>query len=341
MIIKRILLFAAIMVFCPLLDAQTIVSYEKPSKKEFVKAVDAVLSKTECTVSDMDERLKSMGIIQRELNNFTSQQWRDYNSLTKKREIASSEKEGTLYFYIKAMKKVLKELDKTVVAPGQVVMWNLYNMGYIIKTPSHTFAVDLIHKHIDKFAGHLDFTLITHMHRDHGSMNEFKAFADAGIPVYAGYMPSEKPENLDWRYLEEGDSFTVGKISINTRRVDHSKKKDGFKIVTSYEIDCGDDTGHTVIFHSGDGRNYEQLDPQKPVDFFIFHSSVGLNIQKAIEKVQPKFAVFSHGWEMGHSAERYRWTIDDLVKISASITGFPNDRKLLPCWGEKITYKKD
>ena len=83
MIIKRILLFAAIMVFCPLLDAQTIVSYEKPSKKEFVKAVDAVLSKTECTVSDMDERLKSMGIIQRELNNFTSQQWRDYNSLTK------------------------------------------------------------------------------------------------------------------------------------------------------------------------------------------------------------------------------------------------------------------
>lgn len=34
-------------------------------------------------------------------------------------------------------------------------------------------------------------------------------------------------------------------------------------------------------------------------------------------------------------------TIDDLVKISASITGFPNDRKLLPCWGEKITYKKD
>ena len=53
-------------------------------------------------------------------------------------------------------------------------------MGYIVKTPSHTFSIDLIHKHIDKFAKCLDFNLITHKHKDHGSPNEFQAFAAAG-----------------------------------------------------------------------------------------------------------------------------------------------------------------
>ena len=337
----RILLFVAFMALCPVLGAQTIMSYERPGKEEFVRAVDVVLSKTQCTASAMDERIEAMSIVQRELNNFSSQQWRDYNALTKKKKIAAWEKEGALYFYTRAMDKVLAELESTVVSQGQVVMWNLYNMGYIIKTPSHTFSVDLIHKHIDKFTKYLDFNLITHKHRDHGSLNEFEAFAKAGVPVYAGYMTSPKPDGLDWRYVKEGETITVDNITINTRRGDHYYKDEGFKMITLYEIDCGEDTGHTVIFHTGDCRNYEQFELTKPVDFFIFHTAVGLKIQKAIDKVQPKFAVFSHAWEMGHSAEKYRWTIDDLLLKSGKITGFPKDRILLPCWGEKIIYLKD
>lgn len=338
MIRRRLLLLLSLMLTTLCVDAQRVTSYERPDAKEFRAAVKEVLSRTECTASEMENRIKAMDIIQREFNNFSSQQWRDYNALRDKKSIAAAEKEGTLYFYRKAMDKVLKEVKRTKVAPGHIVMWNLYNMGYIVKTPSHTFSIDLIHKHIDKFAKCLDFNLITHKHKDHGSPNEFQAFAAAGVPVYDGHKRTNLPENLDWRYVEEGESIRFGKISINTRRTDHSRKPDGHKIVTTFEIDCGDDADNIVIFHTGDCRNYEQLNPEKPVDFFIFHSAVGLDIQSAINKIQPRFAVFSHGWEMGHSVTKFRWTIDDLVAVSKSIKDFPDERKLIPSWGERIGY---
>lgn len=337
---RNLLIITIFLSLYQIASAQTIVSYEKPGKEEFQKAVSVVLSKTECNYSDMEGRIQAMGIIQREFNNFAAEKWHDYRSQTDKKKIAKYEKKGALYFYTKAMDKILEELQTTVAKPGEIIMWNLYNMGYIVRTPSHTFSIDLVHKHIDKFAGYLEFNLITHNHRDHGSMNEFEAFAAAEVPVYAGYHRTEKPEALKWIYVEEGETITIDNIVIKADRVDHSRKPEGYKFVTSYEIDCGNDTGNTVIFHTGDGRNYEQMNPEKAVDFFIFHTAVGLDIQKAINKVQPKFAVFSHAWEMGHKAEKYRWTIDDLLNCAGMITGFPEDRILLPCWGEKITYSK-
>ena len=337
---RRLSLIALILCLSVSLDAQTILSYKKPSKTELEKAVNVVLYETSCTDEDRTARIQAMGIIQREINNFSSQAWRDYNSLTNQKKIAAWEKDISLYFYLKAMDKVLTELETTEVAAGQVVMWNLYNMGYIIKTPSHTFAIDLIHKHIDKFAKYLDFVLITHKHPDHGSINEFEAFANEGVSVYAGYVASPKPKTLNWVYVNEDETFTIDNITITGKRVDHYYNDDGFKMVTAYEIDCGEDTNNTIIYHTGDGRNYEQLEPEKPVDFFIFHTAVGLKIQKAIDKVQPKYAIFSHAWEMGHSPEKYRWTIDDLLLRSGKIEGFPAERILLPCWGERIIYTK-
>ena len=322
------------------LNAQTILSYESPSKKEFMDAVDVVLNETTCFPADKEKRIKAMSIIQRELNNFSSAAWRDYNAITNQKKVAMWEKEGALYFYMRAMDKVLTELKSVVVAPGQIVMWNLYNMGYIIKTPSHAFGIDLIHKHIDLFAPYLDFTLITHKHPDHGSINEFEAFAAAGVPVYAGYVASPKPKQLEWNYVKDGETLSIDNITITGKRADHYYKDEGFKMITVYEIDCGDDAGNAVIYHSGDTRNYEQLEPENPVDFFIFHTAVGLKIQNAIDKVQPGYAIFSHAWEMGHSAEKYRWTIDDLLQRSAKIENFPAERILLPCWGEKIVYSK-
>lgn len=337
---KRYTLIFFLFCLCANLDAQIIKSYEKPTKEEYEKAVAEVLSETSCVFSDMEGRIRNMSIIQRELNNFSSAAWREYNDLTNKKKIAAREMEGALYFYMRAMDKVLAEIDTTKVAHGQVVMWNLYNMGYIIKTPSHTFSIDLKHKHIDLFTKYLDFVMITHKHPDHGAIDEFEAFSAAGMTVYAGYMLSPKPKGLEWKFVKDGETLTIDNITITGKRVDHYYKDDGFKMVTAYEIDCGDDTGNTVIFHSGDGRNYEQLEPEKPVDFFIFHTAVGLKIQKAIDKIQPKYAVFSHAWELGHSAERYRWTIDDLLTRATKIEGFPKERILLPCWGEKIIYTK-
>ena len=84
------------------------------------------------------------------------------------------------------------------------------------------------------------------------------------------------------------------------------------------EIDCGPKSGNTVIFHM----------------------AVGLNIQKALDKLQPEYALFSHAWELAHKVDKYRWTIDDLLKTVHKVTGRDSSRLLYPCWGDKIVYTK-
>ena len=332
---KRFLSIIAFIVIAINIDAQTITSYERPSKKAFKKATTTVLYRTNCISIDQTYRLDALSVIQREINNFSPEDWKNYNTSD-----SVNEKEGVPYFYKKASVKILKEIKRTKVKRGQVALWNLYNMGYIVKTPSHTFGIDLTHKYIDIFAQFLDFALISHIHRDHGTLRDFEAFANAGVKVYAGHMPQEKPEALSWTYVEDGETFNFGEITVTCRKIDHNKKKKGRKLVTSFEIDCGKDTDNAIILHVGDGCNYKQLEVQHKVDFFIFHLSVGLNIQKAIEKIQPEYAVFSHAWELGHKVDKFRWTIDDLLKISRKISNFPAERCLLPCWGEKILYTK-
>ena len=335
---KKIATLLVLLGACLVLDAQIVTSYEKPTHKELKKAVKTVLYKTSCYPEDRAERVQAMGVIQRQLNNFTTKDWAQYESLTDKKDIAAAEEAGAMYFYREAAKKVLKEVKSTKVKQGSVVMWSLYNMGYIVKTPSHTFAMDLRHMHADEFAECLDFVMISHKHADHGAIREYKAFAAAGVPVYAGYIPDSMPEGLRWNFVEDGGEFQVGNISVKAKRVDHAYKEWGLKFVTAYEVDCGEDAGNAVIFHSGDGRNCDQLEPEKPVDFFIFHVSVGLKIQQAIDKIKPQYAVFSHAWELGHEVEKWRWTIDDLVTKADAIEGFPADRLLFPCWGERIEY---
>ena len=325
-------------------DAQIIVSYERPSSKEFKSAVKTVLKGTSCCDADRTPRLEAMGVIQREMNNFSTENWRDFNNCWDWVKIDDLELEGTLYFYRQAFNKVRNEIKKTKVAPGTVAIWNVYNMGYVVKTPKHTFGIDIIHKHIEEIAKDLEFVLVTHKHGDHSDKHAHNQLALGESKVIAGYK-LDKPcvwqgKVLDWEYVDEVDRIQIDDIIINCKRVDHNKKEWGHKFVTTYEIDCGAESGNIRILHTGDANNYEQLEVEKRPDLFIFHSAVGLKIQNAIDKLNPQYAIFSHGWELGHSVVKWRWTIDDLVKISGKITGFDKQRLLIPTWGEKIVYRK-
>ena len=63
-------------------------------------------------------------------------------------------------------------------------------------------------------------------------------------------------------------------------------------------------------------------------------------IQKALDKIQPEYAIFSHAWEMSHKVEKFRWTIDDVLKSVNKIKGHDRSHLLYPCWGDKIVYNK-
>ena len=343
---KRVLLslvFVATMAFVA--NAQIIKSYEKPTDKEFKAAVKTVLKSTTCFDEDMTPRIEAMNVIQREFNNFSNESWNNfYDRNWDWIGIADMELSGTLYFYRQSFNKVRKEIKSTKVAPGTVVLWSLYNMGYIVKTPSHTFGIDVTHKHIEEIAKDLEFVLVTHKHGDHSNAHVYNQLALGESKIIAGYKLAKpvvwQGKLLDWEYVDVNDRIKIDDIVINCKRVDHNRQDWGKNFVTTYEIDCGADTNHAVIFHTGDAHNYEQLEVAQKPDFFIFHLAVGLKIQQAIDKIKPEYAIFSHIWEMGHSALKWRWTVDDAFKRIDAIENFDKKHLLWPCWGDKIVYTK-
>ena len=326
-------------------QAQIVKSYEKPTKKEFKAAVKQVLKSTTCLAEDTVARHAALNVIQREFNNFDAADWKNFIFNTWDWiKIDDMELEGTLYFYRQAFNKVRKEVRSTKVAQGTVVIWNVYNMGYVVKTPTQTFGIDVVHKHIEELAPLLDFMLITHKHNDHGDGHTRNQMAFAGVKAIAGFELAKpcvwQGKLLSWEYVDLVDSIQIGDITINCKRVDHNNADWGKNFVTTYEIDCGPATGNTVIYHIGDAHNYRQLEVAQKPDIFIFHMGVGLNIQKAIDKLQPEYAFFSHAWELSHKVDKFRWTIDDVLKKVNRVTGHDRSHLLYPCWGDKIVYKK-
>ena len=325
-------------------DAQIVKSYDRPSEKEFKTAVKQVLQKTSCFDKDLSRRLEAVNVIQREFNNFNVADWKAFDKCQNSEQIAEMESKGTPYFYRMAFDKVLKEVKSTKVAEGKVVLWNVYNMGYVVKTPTHTFGIDVVHKHIEELAKELDFMLITHKHNDHGDGHTRNQMAFAGVKAIAGFELAKpcvwQGKLLAWEYVDLIDSIQIGDITINCRRVDHNKEEWGKNFVTTYEINCGPASGNTVIYHTGDAHNYRQLEVSQKPDIFIFHMGVGLNIQKALDKIQPEYAIFSHAWEMAHKVDKFRWTIDDVLKSVNKIKGHDRSHLLYPCWGDKIIYNK-
>lgn len=342
---KKILISLSLVVSSAyLLNAQIVKSYEKPTKKEFKTAVKQVMNSTTCFGSDTTARLDAVNVIQREFNNFSQADWKSFCNCWDWVKVDDLELNGTLYYYRQAFNKVRREVRATKVAEGTVVLWNVYNMGYVVKTPTQTFGIDIVHKHIEELAPLLDFMLVTHKHGDHNDAHARNQLARAEVKVIAGFK-LDKPvvwqgKLLDLEYVEEYDSIQIGDITINCKRVDHNATAAGHKFVTTYEIDCGPKTGNTVIFHSGDAYNHEELEVAKRPDIFIFHMSVGLKIQNALDKIQPNYAIFSHAWELGHKVEKWRWTIDDVLKRVHAIKGHDRLHLLYPCWGDKMVYTK-
>lgn len=311
-------------------SAQIVKPLEMPSEKEYRKAVKTIMYKT--NGHDITpERMEVMETTQAVLNRFTHKEWSAFLKESDLAKVAEAERTGVPYFLRKAFDKVKKEVRTTKVKEGTVAVWLLYNMGYIVKTPTTTFAIDLYSKHADELLDMIDFVMITHAHGDHKTQNVAEGMTKRNKPIFASF--DIKDANVT--KITDGGIIEMGDITIRTTIGDHNKK--WHLDVTSYEIDCGPKTNNTVIYHTGDSHNYTQLNPQKQVDIFIPHMAVGLKIQKAIEKFHPHHVFLSHLQELGHPIEKWRWTFHDALKLKSTLT---HDHVWIPCWGEKVIYNR-
>ena len=312
-------------------SAQIVKMTELPSDKEFRKAVKTIMYRT--NGHDMTpKRLDAMEKIQSVLNRFEREQWGAYRKESDPKKIAELERSGVPYYLRQSFEKVRKEIRTTKVKNGTVAVWLLYNMGYIVKTPTTTFGVDLNSRHLDELLDMIDFGMITHSHGDHNTKEFSHGMVKRGKPILAAF----DIKNVEEMRVEHNGVYTFGDVTVRVTVGDHNKKKRNF--VASYEIDCGARTNHTVIYHTGDSSNYTQLVPEKPVDIFIPHMRVSLNIQAAIDNFKPRHVFLSHLQELGHRIDKWRWTFHDALKDKKK---YKHDHLWIPCWGERIIYNRN
>ena len=238
--------------------------------------------------------------------------------------------EGTvLHFYQAAMDKLVREIPVTEVEKGTVAIWHLYNMGYVVKTPSHCFAIDLKHPEADRLVPYLEFLLITHHHGDHYTDKMNKAMTDAGKPVFSNW----DADNCQLTNLTDVRDVDLGDIKFHTELVDHNKTH--LKFVITYLLDCGADTDNCKFYFVGDACSVDQLNPSEPVDIFVPHLAVGLDVKAAGEKFEPRWIFVSHLLELGHQLTKWRWSyfygLDEVHE-------YHRENACIPVWGEKIVY---
>lgn len=300
--------------------------------RKFVTSLMNGLWQTSCADTG-DVRRQLMEEMQPYADSCTHTMWKAHYKAAPGSPLRAQEENTIFQFYQDALERVIADADTTVVPEGKIALWLVYNMGYVVKTPSHTFGIDIKHRDAVRLAPMLDFLCVTHNHQDHISMPLIEEMARQGKPVYSNFL--DKGQRV-----ASGDTLhPVEGIEIITNVADHNPQLPDF--VVDYEIDCGEDTGHKVVLHLGDSRNWEQLRKTKPVDILIPHLAVGLDMPKAVTKLEPRIVLMSHVMELTHPIDKWRWSyaygLDRCRELRDALV-LPASRVLMPIWGEKILY---
>ncbi|MCQ2379034.1 MAG: MBL fold metallo-hydrolase [Victivallaceae bacterium] len=234
-----------------------------------------------------------------------------------------------LEFYDRALARVLAELPSTQVETGAVV-WHLYNMGYVVKTPQTCFGIDIHHRRAAELAPLLDFLLVTHNHSDHYTLSLLKKMAEMKKCVITNFYPAKG-------YQRPPVDVKIGDVRIESEETDHNKTLQKFMSV--YRVSCGENEAAPVLYHSGDSCDFRQLHPSGKIDIHIVHPRVGLSVPLAAEVLRPREIWFSHLLEMEHCAPSVWRPIpfDDADHDVAEIAhrGMEAGHRA-PLWGEKI-----
>ena len=99
-------------------------------------------------------------------------------------------KHPLFHFYDHAFDKVLQGVKNETPGPGEVFLWHLYNMGYVVKTERHCFGIDLHHRRDVELVPELDFLVVTHNHNDHYTLALATAMDQAGKPIFRNFFPN-------------------------------------------------------------------------------------------------------------------------------------------------------
>ncbi len=240
---------------------------------------------------------------------------------------------GTKKFYSEMLRKALLEIESEKVESG-VTVWQIYNMGFIVKSSSFTIGFDLFdYFDIPEFlnlADILDISFISHSHNDHYSEKLTNVMKALGKPVVG---PSEIPfVNVK---LQPGESTEISGITIIAHNGLHSVPLRQFEIITPEGI---------KILHTGDNQTSTTVPVIPNLDILLLNSWVNESgtttwiegSRLAIAKAKPKVTLPGHILELGHLGSPYPPVpYRDVIEVD---NGNLDSEYYVMAWGERYHY---
>lgn len=235
-----------------------------------------------------------------------------------------------LKFYDSSLEYLLNDIPATEVKPGSAVVWYLYNMGFVIKTPTVCFGVDIHHRNAVKLDKLLDFVSVTHNHSDHYSMPLLNRMNSMRKPIISNFFP-------DFAYTKAAEfTHNIKGVTIHCSEADHNSYLKKFTMPMEFVCPTGD--RQFVFFTGGDCFSHEFLNRKSDhIDLCVLHPRCGMSPVEAVKKLNPELTFIGHLQEMAHDVNNFRWEfsvgrheVNELKKI--------NKKACVPVWGEKFTF---
>ncbi len=238
-------------------------------------------------------------------------------------------------FYTFMIDKAIQEIKTENVTEGATI-WQIYNHGFVVVTPSKAFGFDLKDRYntIKDFldlADILDACFISHEHSDHYTSSLLYAMNDLNKPVVGSAEWNNPAVSVK---MDSGDTLIIAGLTVIAHYGDHTAPVRQFEVHTPEGL---------KIVHTGDNTSLEHIPDVENLDVILFNcwgSGYGINgIKNVINKAKPKVLLPGHMMELGHlnstsSPVPYR------VVIPSASDEFDAEYHIL-AWGERYHYNDD
>lgn len=260
-------------------------------------------------------------------------------------------------FRLARTKRAIEDMRRTKVTDDGAIVWQIYNMGFVVRTKSVTLGFDLVKlTHVPAFSldnetmkaviDQCDVLFVSHEHLDHADREVAEWFLAAGKPVLApnamwlGEPLHDRLTHLPRDAASNGHALPVrgGTASLGvTIYPGFQHTKDGEDVENNVYIVT---TPEGIrVGHTGDNNVPGGLPPSgsvdKPVDLLVMKLMLGkLKSKDIIAPFIPRIVLPSHFEEVGHVNVNGREPFWRGMERAPNL-GVPT---LIMMWGERFQY---
>ncbi len=248
-------------------------------------------------------------------------------------------------FYKSRIAKIAVEMQLPVQSGFRV--WNLYNHGFIVKTPTTTFAFDLVEgkngwndvELPPTILDQISALFISHEHGDHYDETEkipsyIKSHGGAVV-----YPKLAAPKNNVTLWVDGYETIQIKDLTVNTYTGEHNVPVMIYEVITA---------GGYKIVHTGDNQDSRYLPELDNIHILLLNgwvnesgnaSAINLDgMKNSLSWMKPHVMIPGHFEELGHHrfdrTGRYRYT--EGLTLQNDIT--QKSKTIVLTWGERLDY---